>query len=855
MKMSIQKKLFMLCILLVVLTAGSISIAYYHLARKDVHQESQQRIQIAFDILLDDFENRLKFSYDRIEDFLKGNSTLSSVMQLSLENQEQLSSAYFIVSNLVRVVEELKRLGENIAATNIALYTLDKRLLAVSLEGEEQEISGVYVHSKDGQDIFLRTNDPEKPISAILSDEDAVVAYPLPPSISAQYHGDIPDTLMTSPFSTEYLFGIQVIAPVYRTQQKIGVLVAEIAYTQSIVERYASLSKTEINLYIADQFNVGTLPEQGHLDPELLKQSASCEELLSGAWAMTITSIFVKEQNFYQGSCLFHNSSGQPVGTMAISLSKQIEYEEIREVLSIVLLVAAIVMGVAMGFAMLFSRGTIRSIHTIVSVIGAAAEGDLRRTVTVITTDEIGMLATKLNQMIAQLRTISGQVQGSTHEVNNTADVILHEIHTLIQHIEQQSASVNMVTSSVEKITQFIIMVAQNSIALLNSAEQILVSIQETRASINEVNTSTGLMTTDLHRISSSVDQVNRSVKQIAENAQTLANNARRTETEIHHIDNSLQEFSQNADQNLSLAEETRTVALKAQSSVAASIQGMNELKEATADTARIIQEVKMLSEQVSVILDIVDDITEQTSLLSLNASIISAQAGAHGRGFAVVAEEIKNLAIRTKSSTKEIDTLIRQFQQKAEEGVKRTEMGSKKAEEGLQLANAVKVALAQILDSATRSSSGAANTAQVVQHTATSSQIIKTSMSEITEMVAHIHKAIQAQEQEVEHALSAIESISGMSEQVTHAGLEQRKAAEQIEHGMEDATEKFTTISEQTKTLKQDSLQIVEAMYTIESTTKQILQNANSISGKSVKNLITQAEVLQQVVNIFKVK
>lgn len=142
MKMSIRAKLFMLCILLVVLTAGSISIAYYHLTRKDVHRESQQRIQIAFDILLDDFENRLTFSYDRVEDFLKGNSTLSSVMQSALENQEQLSSAYFIVSNLVRVAGELKKLGENITATNIALYTLDKRLLAVFWEGEDQEMGG-----------------------------------------------------------------------------------------------------------------------------------------------------------------------------------------------------------------------------------------------------------------------------------------------------------------------------------------------------------------------------------------------------------------------------------------------------------------------------------------------------------------------------------------------------------------------------------------------------------------------------------------------------------------------------------------------------------------------------------------
>lgn len=855
MNMSIKKKLFIMSILLVVLTAGSITIAYYFLIRKDAHRESQERIRIAFDILLDDFQNRVNFSSDRVEDFLTGNSTISSVLRSSLENQEQLSSAYFIVSNLVRVVGELKKLGDNITATSIALYTLDKRLLALSWKEQEQDMEGVYIRSPEGTDIFVRTNDPDHPISSILSDENALVTNPLPPFTSADYAEDIPDTLMTTPFSTAQLFGIKVTAPVYRAQQKLGVLVAEIAYTQNTVERYAALSKTEVNLYIADQFSIGTLAEQTELGPEIVEYTPACEELLSETQTIPISSMLVQEQEFYQGRCVFHHVHANPVGTLAVSLSQQIEHEKIREVLSTVLLIATIVMGVAVGFAILFCRGTIRSIHDIVSVIGSAAEGDLRRTTTAITSDEIGMLATKLNQMIAQLRTISGQVQGSTYEVKNTADLILQEIHTLIQHIEQQSASVDMVTGSIEKITQFIIMVAENSMALLSSAEQILVSIQETRASIHEVSTSTELMTTNLHRISSSTDQVNQSVKQISENARTLANSAQRTETEIHRIDHSLQEVSQNADQNQTLAEETRTIALNAQRSADATIQGMNELKDVTADTAKIIHEVRGLSDQVSVILDIVDEITEQTSLLSLNASIISAQAGTHGRGFAVVAEEIKSLAIRTKSSTKEIDTLIRQFQQKAEEGVKRTEIGSSKAEEGLQRANAVKVALDSILDSATRSSKRAANTAQVVQHTATSSQIIKNSMSEMTEMVAHIHAAIQAQEQELEQAVSAIENISGMSEQIAYAGLEQQKAAEQIEQGMEETTEKFTTISNQTITLKQDSLKIVEAMYTIESTTRQILQNANAISGKSVKNLTTQSEVLQQVVNKFKVQ
>ena len=97
--------------------------------------------------------------------------------------------------------------------------------------------------------------------------------------------------------------------------------------------------------------------------------------------------------------------------------------------------------------------------------------------------------------------------------------------------------------------------------------------------------------------------------------------------------------------------------AARGQASVEASIRGIAELKTVVGNTAQIIQEVNLWGEQVSSILGIVDDITEQTSLLSLNASIISAQAGVHGRGFAVVANEIKELAVRTKNSTREIGT------------------------------------------------------------------------------------------------------------------------------------------------------------------------------------------------------
>jgi methyl-accepting chemotaxis protein len=294
--------------------------------------------------------------------------------------------------------------------------------------------------------------------------------------------------------------------------------------------------------------------------------------------------------------------------------------------------------------------------------------------------------------------------------------------------------------------------------------------------------------------------------------------------------------------------------ALRGQVSVEASIQGMTDLKEVVAQTAQIIQEVNAWGTRVSSILDIVDDITEQTSLLALNASIISAQAGGHGRGFAVVADEIKSLALRTKTSTKEIGTLIHELQAKSAHGVQKTSEGISKADQGVQLANAVQEALNTILDSATRSSTRAADTAQVIQQTAADSQIISASINRVTEMVSHIRTAIQKQEQDIEQVVAATESISGMAEQVNRASIEQRKATDQMAESMGHVANQFSTISDQTSELKQNVAQIVTAMHLIESTTNETLHNATTISTETVKNLLHESEVLQKIVNVFKV-
>jgi methyl-accepting chemotaxis protein len=349
-----------------------------------------------------------------------------------------------------------------------------------------------------------------------------------------------------------------------------GFLVGELLHTQRMIERYDALSKVRVNFFVGNQLMLGTLRTQKTL-PLTHPQKLTCEDLLNQKTTIRLGVSKIEGLDYYQGQCTF-KAVQDPAITIVANLSQPVEKQGVRKMMTAVLTISGIGLIVAFGLSVFFSRREIRSVHNLVYMIGLAAEGDLRQTAATTIHDEIGLLALKLNQMILQLRGISGQVQAAAYAVNGTADSILKQMESLIHHMEQQSASVDNTTGSIETIKEFIDVVAQNTNDLLAAAAQILSSAQETRASIEEVTTSTGSLTTNLHLISAAIDQVNQAVKQISEHTGQMEKVAQHTETEIHHIDQSLREVSLNADQTQELAKETMEAAMSGQTSVEASL-------------------------------------------------------------------------------------------------------------------------------------------------------------------------------------------------------------------------------------------------------------------------------------------
>lgn len=134
---------------------------------------------------------------------------------------------------------------------------------------------------------------------------------------------------------------------------------------------------------------------------------------------------------------------------------------------------------------------------------------------------------------------------------------------------------------------------------------------------------------------------------------------------------------------------------------VAETIREMHAISESVGASAQSVVELGKRGEEIGKIIEVINDIADQTNLLALNAAIEAARAGEHGRGFAVVADEVRSLADRTTKATQEIETSITEIQRGTSDAVVRMEESRGQITKGTESAARAEASLRGIVSSA----------------------------------------------------------------------------------------------------------------------------------------------------------
>jgi twitching motility protein PilJ len=218
--------------------------------------------------------------------------------------------------------------------------------------------------------------------------------------------------------------------------------------------------------------------------------------------------------------------------------------------------------------------------------------------------------------------------------------------------------------------------------------------------------------------INFAIDQMRQLVTSINETAVKVAGAAQETQaTAIHLADASehqaqeiagasaainemavsIDQVSSNAAESSAVAERSVAIAKKGAEIVQSTIRGMDNIREQIQETSKRIKRLGESSQEIGDIVSLINDIADQTNILSLNAAIQAAMAGDAGRGFAVVADEVQRLAERSSAATKQIEALVKTIQSDTNEAVISMEQTTAEVVRGARFAQDAGVALEEI--------------------------------------------------------------------------------------------------------------------------------------------------------------
>ena len=184
----------------------------------------------------------------------------------------------------------------------------------------------------------------------------------------------------------------------------------------------------------------------------------------------------------------------------------------------------------------------------------------------------------------------------------------------------------------------------------------------------------------------------------------------------------------------------------------------IDEIADVVAHSAETIERLGASSEEIGEIVETINEIADRTNLLALNAGIEAARAGEEGQGFAVVAEEVRTLAERTDRATDEIAEMIGQVQSETDEAVESVRAGTRRVEEGLELADEAGTVLDEIVDSIAR-------VEERTDDIAAASEQQSTTTDEIAQSVQSISTAAQASSASVTQVAGSAADLNALTE------------------------------------------------------------------------------------------
>lgn len=559
--------------------------------------------------------------------------------------------------------------------------------------------------------------------------------------------------------------------------------------------------------------------------------------------------------NFHDISFPLKDAKGKDVGILRIGVKSTVIKKELYDLLAWAAGISA------MGF-LLFSAIIYFSVSRVITgpiiemekMAKRLSSGDLTKEIGPVGKDEIASLSGAINSIALNFRDVLHKIRSLSKNISGVTATITESPASVMRVVDLQKLAIEENARHVADMNKSISSIAISSQSLHESSEEASSAAAEMTSSIAHVSENAGIFNETSQEAAASIEEMIASIKETANSLEILSASSEESASALVEINATVREVQKNAEESVRLAENVSIEASeKGLASIATAVRGIEDVKNSMNAISETINRLEKRSEQIGTILNVIDEVAGQTSLLSLNAAILAAQAGEYGKSFTVVADEIKRLAERTSASTKEISELITSVQAESRSSVGIAAQGIKTVDRGVKLVREVNNAL----DSIVKSSKISTEMSKSIQR-ATAEEVnvimqITESIKKINGQIEHISRATREQNKGSSLLVEASDRIKTGSEQIKRATEEQFKTSKQIVTISGDVSKQAEQITVAINNQNKKSDEIVRTMEKIQKTTATLISSATEMD-KSISSLSRDAKNLLNEIQKFKV-
>jgi methyl-accepting chemotaxis protein len=521
------------------------------------------------------------------------------------------------------------------------------------------------------------------------------------------------------------------------------------------------------------------------------------------------------------------NSDGQIVGNVIVGMNKVLISSVVSNGRIIALVISLVIFVFGLwGMRVFFNKVIYKPISNLTLISDKLALGDVDIIINSVSNDEIGKLEKSFNSIIESIKQQSQVAELiSNGELNNSAivksekDILSKSMNKFIGTLKDLSEEVSTLTRSAlegrlsergnilkykggyreivnginETLDAVIAPIKEGAAALEKIATgDLSVRIvsaykgdhQLIKNSINSVAESLFMtveqVSQSVQATASASNEISSSTEEMAAGAQEQSSQTNEVAGAVEQMTKTILETTKNASIAAESAKNAGAIAKDGGKVVIETIKGMNRIAQVVSKSAETVQALGKSSDQIGEIVQVIDDIADQTNLLALNAAIEAARAGEQGRGFAVVADEVRKLAERTTKATKEIATMIKQIQKDTSGAVASMEEGTKEVELGKKLADKAGESLEQIIK-------GADQVVDVITQVAAASEEQANAAEQISKNVEGISNITNESAAGVQQIARAAEDLSrltiNLQEQISKFKLDDNHLGKDVNH------------------------------------------------------------------------